>query len=84
MQYSMGFHQFTARIAGDIALFTGRGKYVVSGVKYQFVGTNVNLKYALNDHIDFTITYALDDNISKSTIRNSFNNTIFAGFTFKF
>jgi hypothetical protein len=77
-------HQFTNRIKGDIGLFTGQGKFVISGTSYQFIGTNVSLKYTLNDHIDFTVTYGLQDSISKSAIRNSLHNTVFAGITYKF
>ncbi len=79
-----GFHQFNSRINGDVAVFTGQGKYVVSRISNKFIGTNVTLTYAINDHIDFSLTYGLVDSISSSDLRANKHNTVFAGIKYKF
>jgi hypothetical protein len=78
------FHQFTSRIDGNIDLFSGQGKFVITGISYKFIGTNVVIKYALNDHLDVSLTYGITDSISKSTVRNSIHNTVFLGITYKY
>jgi len=79
-----GFHQFTTRLDGDVAFFTGQGKYFNSGISYKFIGTNVSAKYSLNDHVDLSLTYGIEDSISNSAIRNSYHNSVFAGAKYKF
>jgi hypothetical protein len=78
-----GNHQFNHRFSGDIAFFLGQGKYVISGISYKFIGTDLTLKYAMNNHLDFVLTYELENSVSNSSIRASTHNTVFAGLTFK-
>jgi len=78
------YHEFTARFSGDISVFTGQGKYLISDITENYIGTNISASYAISSHTDITATYSYQDSASNSSIRTNTQNTIFLGLKFKY
>jgi len=79
-----GFHEFTARISGDIALFTGQGKYLISEITEKYIGTSISAKYQMNEHWDLVATYTFEDGASNSANRSNTQDTVYMGVEFKY